>query len=69
MLKSGSVEAVGVANNHSEDYFEEGMKDTQFILDENKINYFGLGKNTVVDVKGIKVGLLGYKSTNFYFFR
>ncbi len=36
------------------------MKDTQFILDENKINYFGLGKDAVVDVKGIKVGLLGY---------
>ncbi|MCG3621916.1 CapA family protein [Clostridioides difficile] len=60
MLKSGSVEAVSIANNHSEDYFEEGMKDTQFILDENKINYFGLGKDAVVDVKGIKVGLLGY---------
>lgn len=51
---------MSVANNHSEDYFEEGMKDTQFILDENKINYFGLGKDAVVDVKGIKVGLLGY---------
>lgn len=60
ILKSGSVEAVSIANNHSEDYFEEGMKDTQFILDENKINYFGLGKDAVVDVKGIKVGLLGY---------
>lgn len=60
ILKSGSVEAVSVANNHSEDYFEEGMKDTKFILDENKINYFALGKDAVIDVNGIKVGLLGY---------
>ncbi|MGO0882972.1 CapA family protein [Clostridioides difficile] len=60
ILKSGNVEAVSVANNHSEDYFEEGMKDTKFILDENKINYFGLGKDAVIDVNGIKVGLLGY---------
>ena len=42
ILKSGNIEVVTIANNHSEDYFEEGMKDTKFILDENDIKYFGL---------------------------
>ena len=60
ILKRGNIEAVTLANNHSEDYFEEGMKDTKFILKENDIKYFGLGEKTIVETNGIKVGLLGY---------
>ena len=60
ILKEGSIEAVTLANNHSEDYFEEGLKETKFILKENGIDYFGLGEKSIVDVNGIKVGLLGY---------
>lgn len=60
ILKSGNIEAVSIANNHSEDYFEEGMKDTKFILKENNIKYFGLGEKAIIDTNGIKVGLLGY---------
>ncbi|GAA0864350.1 CapA family protein [Paraclostridium tenue] len=60
ILKSGDVEAVSIANNHSEDYNEEGMRQTKFILDENNIKYFGLGEKSIINVKGIKVGLLGY---------
>ena len=60
ILKSGDIEAVTLANNHSEDYFEEGIEETKFILKENNINYFGLGEKSVVDSNGVKVGLLGY---------
>lgn len=60
ILKEGNVEAVTLANNHSEDYFEEGAKDTKFILKENGIKYFGLGEKSIVEVKGIKIGMLGY---------
>lgn len=60
ILKSGNIEAVTLANNHSEDYFEEGINDTKFILDENNIKYFGLGEKSIIDINGIKVGLLGY---------
>lgn len=60
ILKSGNIEAVSIANNHSEDYFEEGIEDTKFILEENNINYFGLGEKAIIDTNGIKVGLLGY---------
>lgn len=60
ILKEGGIDAVTLANNHSEDYFDEGMKQTKFILKQNNIDYFGLGEKSIVDVKGVKVGLLGY---------
>ncbi len=60
ILKSGNIEAVSIANNHSEDYFEEGIEDTKFILAQNDIKYFGLGEQSIIDTNGIKVGLLGY---------
>lgn len=60
ILKEGDVEAVTLANNHSQDYFEEGFRDTKFILKENNIEYFGMGEKNIINVNGIKVGLLGY---------
>ncbi|MGL5347938.1 MAG: CapA family protein [Peptostreptococcaceae bacterium] len=60
ILKSGDIEAVTLANNHSEDYYEQGMEDTKKILEDNDINYFGLGEKSIVETNGIKVGLLGY---------
>lgn len=60
ILKLGDIEAVTLSNNHSEDYFDEGIKDTKFVLDENSINYFGLGEVSKIDLDGIKIGLLGY---------
>ena len=37
IFKSRDIEVVILYNNHSEDYFKEGMNDTKFILDENNI--------------------------------
>ena len=37
IFKSRDIEMVILDNNHSEDYFKEGMNDTKFILDENNI--------------------------------
>ena len=37
ILKSRDIEVVILDNNHSKDYFKEGMNDTKFILDENNI--------------------------------
>ena len=39
ILKNRDIEVVILDNNHSEDYFKEGMNDTKFILDENNIKY------------------------------
>ena len=66
-LKSGSIEAVSLANNHSIDYFEQGFNDTKKILSDNDINYFGLDSGTIVEVDGINVGLLGYKGWGEYY--
>ena len=58
----GSIEAVSLANNHSEDYYKQGMNDTKAVLDEKGIGYFGYETSFVEEVKGIKIGFLGYRS-------
>lgn len=61
ILKQGSIEAVNLANNHTYDYLEQGMKDTISHLKSANINYFGNGAKSITDIKGIKVANLGYK--------
>ncbi|MBU5306153.1 CapA family protein, partial [Clostridioides mangenotii] len=60
ILKEGNIEAVGIANNHSLDYFEKGLEDTKNVLDSNGIKYAGMGEKAIIESKGIKVGLLAY---------
>ncbi|SHK54229.1 CapA family protein [Tepidibacter formicigenes] len=64
ILKQGSIEAVNIANNHTYDYLEKGYKNTIDILKDNGIGYFGYENKYIKDVKGIKVGILGYKVWN-----
>lgn len=59
ILTGGSVEAVNTANNHSHDYGEQSFDDTLAALDDAGIVHFGYDETTVMDVKGIKVGLVG----------
>ncbi len=59
ILSSGSVEAVTVANNHSHDYGEQGFTDTLNNLKQAGITPFGYDETAVLDVKGVKVGLVG----------
>ena len=59
ILTGGSVEAVNTANNHSHDYGEQSFNDTLAALDDAGIVHFGYDETTVMDVKGIKVGLVG----------
>lgn len=60
ILTEGDIEAVTLANNHSKDHFEQGMKDTKEVLDEKGIEHFGYDESSIIDVKGIKIGFLGY---------
>lgn len=62
ILTSSSVEAVTLANNHSEDYYEAGLQDTKKYLDEASIGHFGYDENYIKEIKGIKCGFLGYRS-------
>lgn len=64
ILKEGNIEAVSIANNHSQDYFEQGLEDTKNILTENNIKYSGMGSTSIIEADGIKVGLLAYNGWN-----
>jgi poly-gamma-glutamate capsule biosynthesis protein CapA/YwtB (metallophosphatase superfamily) len=52
-------DALTVANNHLLDYGEEGMRDTLETLERAGIPYVGLGKELVLDAKGLRIGLIG----------
>lgn len=64
ILSSGSIEAVNMANNHSKDYGDESFRDTLSALDQEGIVHFGYEETAVMDVKGVKVGLVGIYELN-----
>lgn len=59
ILSGSSVEAVNTANNHSHDYGDQGFDDTLAALDDVGIVHFGYDETAVMDIKGIKVGMVG----------
>lgn len=59
ILSSGSVEAVNMANNHSQDYGTQSFHDTLSNLDKEGIVHFGYDETAVMEIKGVKVGLVG----------
>ena len=59
-----SVEAVNTANNHSHDYGEQSFQDTMDALDAEGLVHFGYDETAVMDVKGVKVGLIGIYELN-----
>ncbi|MBQ4158323.1 MAG: CapA family protein [Clostridia bacterium] len=60
ILTTGGVDAVNIANNHTKDFEEEGIASNHALLEEAGIAYCGFGPEAVVEVKGKKIGLLGY---------
>ena len=64
ILTEGSVEAVTLANNHSRDYGDVSLEDTRKYLDEAGIVWFENLNTRVIDVSGIKVGLVGLYALN-----
>ncbi len=59
ILTDGNIETVSLTNNHILDYLEQGKQDTKDALDAVGVTYFGDEITKVVDVKGVKVGLVG----------
>ena len=59
ILTTSSVEAVTLANNHSRDYGSQSLTDTRNTLDTAGVIHFGYDVTKVVEVKGVKVGLVG----------
>lgn len=59
ILTGSSVESANIANNHSHDYGDSSFTDTKETLKNAGIAYFGYKDTAIVDVKGVKVGLIG----------
>ena len=59
ILTDGGVEAVNVANNHSHDYGDQGFADTKENLKKAGITTFGYNETALMEVKGVKIGLVG----------
>ncbi len=64
ILTQGSVEAVTLANNHTSDYGQVSLEDTRKYLDAAGIVWFENLNTRVIDVEGVKVGLVGLYTLN-----
>lgn len=67
-LKNVGFDAMSTANNHALDTGIEGLIDTINNMKDNNIRYFGTNlndssKGKIIDVKGIKVGLISFTDT------
>lgn len=60
ILKAGNVDIVSIANNHSIDYYEKGRTETKESLKKQNIDYFGYEQALIKEVKGKKIGFIGY---------
>ncbi|HEY6596474.1 MAG TPA: CapA family protein [Asanoa sp.] len=62
-LKDAGFELMNQANNHGNDYGAEGYRNTQRVLEAVGLKHTGApGEITVVDVEGIRVGVVGFSS-------
>jgi poly-gamma-glutamate synthesis protein (capsule biosynthesis protein) len=59
VFTTSSVEAASVANNHSHDYGDQSYTDTINAMEAAGIPTFGYDRIAYMDVKGVKVALIG----------
>lgn len=64
ILSGSSVEAANIANNHSKDYGDVGYSDTVKHLEADSVAAFGNDITKVIDVKGVRIGLIGTNALN-----
>lgn len=64
ILTSASVEAANLANNHSHDYGTVSFTDTMDVLKHAGIITFAGTATEIVEINGIKVGLVGINALN-----
>lgn len=60
VFKLGHVDVVNTANNHMRDFGDRGRKDTLEALAAQGIGTFGDGEVFVTEIKGVKIGMVGY---------
>ena len=60
-LKWAGIDLVSIANNHSHDFLQAGLQQTQAALKAAGIAYAGIPEDTpIVTVKGVKVAVLAF---------
>lgn len=65
ILVKGSIEGVTLANNHTLDFGEQGFIDTVDALTRHGIAHVNFETCFVREIKGLKVGFLGYKGWGY----
>ena len=67
VLRDGGFTVINLANNHSYDYGADGYKQTVDALDGAGIRHTGaVAEITVIDVRGVKVAVLGFSPYGEY---
>ncbi len=63
-LQTAGFDFVSLVNNHAYDYGEDGLTDTEQVLEQFGIPYISTTKPTVsITIKGKRIGILGLSST------
>lgn len=66
ILKAGNVEVANLANNHTYDYGQAGYDETINAVKDAGVDYFGYSDVLYKEVKGIKVGMVGFNQLGNY---
>jgi hypothetical protein len=73
VLQDAGIRLITLANNHIYDYGPAGLLDTIHFLDSVGIRHVGAGSNleaarepAVFDIKGVRLGFLGYFGSGIY---
>lgn len=59
-IKLAGIDLVTLANNHSDNYGQEGILETTNLLKDNNISFTGLGAAAFLTIKNIRFAFLGY---------
>lgn len=69
VLKKLNFDLLHIANNHTRDFYDQGLSDTKRFCDDNGILTAGLkGQTTYRDVNGVRFSFVGFHYANPDFF-
>ncbi|MCQ2534589.1 MAG: CapA family protein [Clostridia bacterium] len=64
MLTNAGIESVNLSNNHSLDYWQAGLQDTEDTLDDAGVLWCYENNVSVYEVRGIRIGMCGYDTVS-----
>lgn len=67
ILKETGFDVLSIANNHSNDFGEIGLQETQYYLKENNLNFAGLAScpYDTFDINGFKIGFTAFSANDY----